>query len=467
MSATEKSVRPEVEILIAEDSPTQAQKLQYTLEQQGYLVNVAVNGLLALAAARQHKPTLIISDVVMPEMDGYELCRQVKSDPELADVPVILVTTLSDPQDVIRGLECRADNFILKPYDERYLLARVQFVLINREMRQTDQPGMGLEIYFDGQKHFITADRLQILNLLLSTYEAAMRRNRELSLAQDTLQRTNSELQQLTIELEQRVRQRTQKLRLYSAKLEQSNRELQDFAQVSSHDLQEPLRKILTFGDRLKTKAGEALDEECRDYLQRMFNAAAKMQILIRDLMMFSRVETKGQSFAKTDLGVIARKVSADLETRIEQTGGRVEIDELPTIDADPMQMRQLLQSLIVNALSYYRAGVPPVVLVYSQKLEEEPTESMGEFSLAREFCQILVADNGIGFDEKYLDRIFTVFQRLHNEGEYEGTGVGLAICRKIVDHHGGTITARSSLGHGSTFLVTLPVIQPKEVEVL
>jgi len=226
MSTAEKSGSPRVEILIVEDSPTQAQKLRYILEQKGYPVTLAANGVLALAAARQDKPTLIISDVVMPEMDGYELCRQVKSDPDLADVPVILVTTLSDPGDVIRGLECRADNFILKPYDERYLLGRVQFVLINREMRQTDQPGMGLEIYFEGQRHFITADRLQILNLLLSTYEAAMRRNTELSLAQDSLQRTNSDLEQLTRQLEHRVLERTQELELINESLCESEARL-------------------------------------------------------------------------------------------------------------------------------------------------------------------------------------------------------------------------------------------------
>jgi PAS domain S-box-containing protein len=257
------------------------------------------------------------------------------------------------------------------------------------------------------------------------------------------------------------------KLEIYAAKLERSNRELQDFAQVASHDLQEPLRKILSFGDRIKRKAGEALDEECRDYLQRMFNAAMRMQTLITDLMMFSRVETKGQPFVKTELGLIAREVSADLESRIEQAGGRVEIGELPTIDADPMQMRQLLQNLISNSLKYYREGVPPVVHVYSQKLDARSPESMDESVLARQLCQILVTDNGIGFDEKYLDRIFTVFQRLHVKGEYEGTGVGLAICRKIVDRHSGTITARSSPGQGASFIVTLPVIQPKEVEVL
>lgn len=201
-----------VEILIAEDSPTQAQRLQHILQQQGYSITIATNGRLAFEAAQMRKPTLIVSDVIMPEMDGYELCRRVKAEPALADVPVILVTTLSDPQDVIRGLECRADNFILKPYDERYLLSRVQFVLINREMRQNDQPGMGIEIFFDGQRHFITADRLQILNLLLSTYDAAMQRNRELTLAEDTLRGTNSALQELTAELEQRVRERTQDL---------------------------------------------------------------------------------------------------------------------------------------------------------------------------------------------------------------------------------------------------------------
>jgi PAS domain S-box-containing protein len=260
-----------------------------------------------------------------------------------------------------------------------------------------------------------------------------------------------------------------EKLKLYSAKLERSNGELQDFAQIASHDLHEPLRKILAFGDRLKRKAGESLDEECRDYLQRITSAAARMQSLITDLMTFSRVETKAQTFVAADLGVIAREVSADLETRIEQTGGRIEIEELPTIDADPVQMRQLLQNLIGNSLKYYRAGVPPVIRIYSQKLNERRRDSITKSGCLdqKQLCQILVADHGIGFDEKYLDRIFNMFQRLHKKGEYEGTGVGLAICRKIVDRHGGTITARSSPGKGATFVVTLPVKQPKEVEVL
>jgi PAS domain S-box-containing protein len=258
-----------------------------------------------------------------------------------------------------------------------------------------------------------------------------------------------------------------EKLKLYSDKLERSNRELQDFAQVASHDLQEPLRKILSFGDRLKTKAGESLDEASQDYLERMCNAAARMQTLINDLMAFSRIEIKGQAFVPTDLGVIAREVCADLEARIEQAGGRVEIEELPTIDADPMQMRQLLQNLIGNSLKYFRAELPPVVRISSRKPDALRAESLDESGSPRQCFEILVTDNGIGFDEKYLDRIFTVFQRLHKKGEYEGTGIGLAICRKIVDRHSGTITAHSSPGLGATFVVTLPVVQPKKVEVL
>jgi PAS domain S-box-containing protein len=253
-----------------------------------------------------------------------------------------------------------------------------------------------------------------------------------------------------------------EQLKVYADKLERSNRELQDFAQVASHDLQEPLRKILSFGNRLKTKAGDSLDKECVDCLQRMTSAAARMQTLVRDLMEFSRVESKGQPFVITDLSAIALEVSADLETRVEQAGGRIEIEALPTIDADPMQMRQLLQNLIGNSLKYYRPGIPPVVRVYSHNLDGGREGSVSDGGQHRQFCELSVTDNGIGFDEKYLDRIFTVFQRLHNKSEYEGTGIGLAICRKIVDRHGGTITARSIQGEGSTFIVTLPVGQPK-----
>ncbi len=181
------------QILVAEDSPTQAQRLVYILTQRGYQVTAAVNGREALEVARRLRPALIISDVVMPEMDGYTLTRHIKSDAELRGTPVILVTTMSDPQDVIRGLECGADCFILKPYDEQHLVGRVHYILLNREFRQAHDSGMGVEIHFNGQRHYITADRLQILNLLLSTYDAAIQRNQELSESQEALERKTVE----------------------------------------------------------------------------------------------------------------------------------------------------------------------------------------------------------------------------------------------------------------------------------
>ncbi len=194
MNANTPSSDTPVKILIAEDSPTQAQRLQHILEQQGYEVGVARNGRLALEMVPQFQPALLISDVKMPEMDGYELSRRIKAQPELRDIPVILVTTMSDPEDVIRGLECGADNFVLKPYDERYMLARIRYVLVNREMRGKQDTGKGVEIYFNDQRHFITADRLQILNLLLSTYDAAVQRNKDLTQSQESLGQRSAEV---------------------------------------------------------------------------------------------------------------------------------------------------------------------------------------------------------------------------------------------------------------------------------
>ena len=253
--------------------------------------------------------------------------------------------------------------------------------------------------------------------------------------------------------LEQLGGERTLELQVANTQLRASNRELEDFASVASHDLQEPLRKIQAFGDRLEARAGPSLGAEGLDYLHRMRNAAGRMQTLISDLLQFSRITTRAQPFAPVDLKEIASDVLNDLETRIEQTGGSVELGDLCPIDADAMQMRQLLQNLIANALKFRKPSVAPVVQVRS------------EIDRPAGVCRIYVQDNGIGFDEKYLDRIFNVFQRLHGRGTYEGTGIGLAVCRKIAERHGGSITARSRPGAGSTFIVTLPLRQPRTEE--
>jgi signal transduction histidine kinase len=240
-----------------------------------------------------------------------------------------------------------------------------------------------------------------------------------------------------------------QELREHALQLERSNKELESFASVASHDLQEPLRKILAFGDRLNTKAGDALGDDARDYLERMLASAARMQVLINDLLSFSRVTTRAQPYVEVDLNRTLAAVLADLEARIERSGGAVTADPLPTIEADPTQMRQLLQNLLSNALKFSRPGVPPQVHVSTAGGEGDGG-----------CVELVVRDNGIGFESKYSEKIFAIFQRLHGRGQYEGTGIGLAVCRKIAERHGGSITAASVPGEGSTFTIRLPVRQ-------
>lgn len=246
-------------------------------------------------------------------------------------------------------------------------------------------------------------------------------------------------------------------LKIYARKLEISNQELEDFASVAAHDLQEPLRKIQSFSDRLKTKAKEELSEENLDYLNRIQASAHRMQVLINDLLTYSRVTTKAQPFSQVSLNQVLSDVLSDLVVRIEQSGGKVETAPLPTIEADSTQMHQLFQNLIGNALKFRKPDENPLVKIETTMLNQSSLRDGGAA------CVITITDNGIGFDEKYLDRIFTIFQRLHGRHEYEGTGIGLAVCRKIIDRHGGLITAQSVPGNGAKFILTLPLKQKGE----
>jgi len=261
-----------------------------------------------------------------------------------------------------------------------------------------------------------------------------------------------SEEQQLFFSVARDISRRhldEEKLKKSAAELERSNSELQDFASVASHDLQEPLRKIQSFADELKVSMGNKIEVDEKDTLDRIIAAGERMRTLINDLLSFSRVTSMAKPFAMVNLNLIVKEVLSDLEARIKLTKGLVEVSDLPTIDADPMQIYQLLQNLIGNGLKFHAPGVAPVIKISGENGGPD--------------YRLSVTDNGIGFDEKYLDRIFTVFQRLHGRKEYEGTGIGLAICRKIAERHGGQITAQSAPGAGSTFTVTLPLKQSNE----
>lgn len=262
------------------------------------------------------------------------------------------------------------------------------------------------------------------------------------------------ELEHQNETLASKVTERTQELTLYSDELSRSNRELEEFAFVASHDLQEPLRKIQAFSDRLETMFKDELGEKGIDYIARMKNAAQRMSNLINDLLEFSRVTTRGKDFVDTDLKQVLNEIISDLEIAIKESKAQVSISDMPVIQADPSQMQQLFLNLVSNAVKFRREGVAPIITVDYQHHSEFSDDHNTEI----EWQVITVKDNGIGFSQEYTDKIFVPFQRLHGRSEYKGTGIGLSVCRRIVERHGGTITAQSKIGEGATFIIKLPV---------
>jgi signal transduction histidine kinase len=391
------------EILIAEDSPTQAEQLRHLLEERAYTVRVAANGDLALASARESKPTLIISDIVMPGMDGYTLCRSIKSDQELKDIPVILLTSLSEPEDVIRGLECGADNFIRKPYDEKYLLSRLDSVLLNQELRRDRKMQMGVEVRLGGRRYFITSERQQILDLLISTYGEAIHLNGQLKAA---------------------------------------NKELEAFSYSVSHDLRAPLRHIDGFSHALLEEYADQLDAQGKDYLQRVRESAQRMAALVDDLLRLSRVTRAEMRHERVNLSDLARDIASELrETQPER---RAEFIIAPgiVVEGDGQLLRVVLDNLLGNAWKFTQQR--PGTRIEFGETQHEVGMAYG------------VRDNGAGFDMAYADKLFAPFQRLHTVEEFPGTGIGLATVQRIIHRHGGHVWAEGKVGTGAAFYFTL-----------
>ena len=412
-------------VVVAEDSPTQAELLRQTLSDEGYLVTVASNGVQALDAARALKPAVVITDVVMPDMDGYQLCRAVKADASLRDIPVMVVTSLSQIDDIVMALESGADNFIRKPFEAKALLARLDFLLANRKLRLHSKLQFGIEISLGGRKHLITAEREQILDLLFSSYEEALQANEE-------LRERQQEVQSLNLQLAARAVQ-----------LEEANEQLRSFSHTVSHDLRSPLGSIGGFSSVLLNKYASALDAKGLRYLDAIRQETERMMRIVEDVLYLANIDRARVNRAPVDLAAMAREVIDALQDAHPARQLRFDCVAHAPADCDVRLARIALSNLLGNAWKF--TGKQPqarIALGVQQGEDGQPV--------------YVVEDNGAGFDMSYAHRLFKPFERLHRNDEFEGFGVGLATVQRIVTLHGGEIRAESAPGEGARFYFSL-----------
>jgi signal transduction histidine kinase len=446
---TSYEIQPdEIEILIVEDSPTQAERLRRLIQSMRYRARVAPNGRLALEAIRESKPHLVLSDIVMPEMDGYALCRAIKADDELRDIPVILVTSLMDPKDIIRGIECGADNFIRKPYAEDYLLNRIGHMLMNQKLRKNQNMEIGIALYLGEQKHFINADRQQILDLLISTYEQAVQVNAELQARERQVIELNMRLAHHAGELETINRE----IALKNLELAEASRMKSAFIANMSHELRTPLNAIIGFTGALLMKLPGPLTDEQDKQLNTIRTSARHLLSLINDILDVAKIE--------------AGKVTLELETVQCQELVKDVVDTLrplalqknltlemqlaaPAIvlETDRRALTQILLNLGNNAIKFTETGTVRVTLA---ERAGDSGKGMIEFS---------VADSGAGIREEDQAKLFQAFSQLDSTStrHAEGAGLGLYLCQNLANLIGGSLFFKSDFGHGSTFTLALP----------
>ncbi|NRR28960.1 response regulator [Oxalobacteraceae bacterium] len=441
----------EVEILIVEDSPTQAERLRRLIQSVRYNARVAANGRLALEAIRERKPHLVLSDIVMPEMDGYELCRAIKSDPALRDIPVILVTSLTDPKDIIRGIECGADNFIRKPYAEDYLLNRIGHMLMNQKLRKNQNMEIGIALYLGEQKHFINAERQQILDLLISTYEQAVQVNSELQARERQVIELNMRLAHHAGELETINRE----IALKNLELAEASRMKSAFIANMSHELRTPLNAIIGFTGALLMKLPGPLTTEQDKQLNTIRTSARHLLSLINDILDVAKIEAGKVtlSLEPVQCQQLMKEVSDTLRPLAQQKGLALEVElasEPILIDTDRRALNQILINLANNAIKFTETGT--VRLSLTQR-RDDSGQWLTEFS---------VADSGAGIREEDQARLFQAFSQLDSTStrHAEGAGLGLYLCQNLANLLGGSLFFSSDFGHGSTFTLALKTRQ-------
>jgi two-component system sensor histidine kinase/response regulator len=437
----------EYEVLIVEDSPTQAERLRRLIQSAGYRVRVAGNGQRALNLIRERMPQLIVSDIVMPEMNGYDLCRALKADPALGAIPVILVTALNDAKDIIRGIESGADNFIRKPYSEEYLLNRIGQVLQNLRLRQDAGPEAGIGVYLGEQKHFITASRQQMLDLLISTYEQAVQVNAELQARERQVVELNIRLSHHAAELEDQNREIAKK----NLELAEASRMKSAFIANMSHELRTPLNAIIGFTGTLLMKLPGPLTADQDKQLITIRTSARHLLSLINDLLDMAKIEAGKVtlSLAPVQCQSLLAETVESLRPLAEQKRLALTL-EMPAepivISSDRRALTQVVINLVNNAIKFTDQGSVKVALA-QRVVDGAPVT---EFS---------VADSGAGIRAEDQGKLFEAFSQLDSTStrHVEGAGLGLYLCRNLANLMGGSLVFSSEFGSGSTFTLRLP----------
>jgi len=418
INGTELSSKSDIKILVVDDREDNLFAIETILEKDNYKTVKANSGRAALKILlQQHDFSLILMDVQMPDLNGFETATIIYERDKLKDIPVIFITAQNyDEEYVFKGYKMGGVDYIYKPINPELLRAKV---------------GVFVELY---------------------------RKNQQLLLHQNKLITANQSLQKEIEERkasEEKIRTLNDQLLKKNEHLKNVNQELDRFAYVASHDLQEPLRKIIVFSDKILSK--QSNDDETNKYFNKIVESSQRMQSLINDLLSFSKQSVSLSDFKEVDLNKLIKDVLGELEIEVEKTNAKVNLEALPVIHAVPSLIRQAFYNLLTNALKFRKPEIAPVIKINSQIIKEKDNRFPMLMLNECKYHKITVSDNGIGFEPKYAEEIFIVFKRLHSYHEFKGSGVGLSICKKIIENHSGFIMAESKFNEGATFIIYLP----------
>jgi signal transduction histidine kinase len=406
-------------ILLVDDREDNLLSMETILESGEYQFVKATSGRQALKILlTEFDFALILMDVKMPNLSGFETATMIYERQKLRHIPIIFITAHSyDDEKVFKGYLAGAVDYIYKPINADLLRAKVSVFV---------------ELYRKTQQLVAQEQKLIIINKSLE-----------------------NEIKEHKVS-EEKIKALNLKLLQNIDKLEASNKDLDRFAFMASHDLQEPLRKIHIFSERLYSEYGEQMDEKGKKYIGRIQNATVRLQTLIKDIMTFSKISAEKGTFKVSDMTELVNDVVTEMEDEVKERHASVSVEQLPELPVNPTLIRPLFHNLIHNALKYSRANIDPVIRIYSEY--DAGFSKANKQEIKNKYCRIFIEDNGIGFEQAYSEQIFDMFKRLHHHNEYEGTGIGLALCKKIVEEHNGYISARSTIGEGSTFIISLPL---------